>query len=246
MNKYEKLYNEFVEFHNLTGIWNSNKRRSSTITELNEFQESYDIHFGDAFRNYLLVLGNGRRSNGGISFSNYEGVKFATKYFRKMNIYQPEQNIKLISRTEKDISLKRICCIHFVDYNGYFTIIDPKEENPNLFGGEAYDFSFDWHEMNFTSHLRIEVHQLVKAICRNKMEHRENIKPMNTAMRELSARVDLTKFQWTEYYCSKHINEGMKMFEFIKIIEAEEFEHDLIVGFEEFEKRYINYIESSL
>ena len=246
MKKYESLYKEFVDFHIETKIWKTYIGLKSTKNEVESFENRIGYKFGESMNTYLQIFGNGPRYNGGITMYNYQNIQFATENLKKRKIYNREQIIELHSDKTIVKPFKEICCINHIDYNGYFTLIYSEEENPNLFGGEAYDLEFDWHNFKFVTSLRNEIFLAVKLICNNQnlieTDRAEQI--TNTNAKEIAKRVVFDNHNWTSYYRDKYRNNNNR-FKFNKLMESEEEENKSILGLEEYELKYIEYQKSS-
>ena len=246
MKKYESLYNEFIEFHLKTKIWKSYSGLNSTKSEVKSFENKLGYKFGESMNTYLKLLGNGERYNGGITMYNYQNIQFAIENLKKRKVYDNEQIIELSSDKTIIKPFKEISCINHVDYNGYFTLVNPEEENPNLFGGEAYDLVFDWHNIKFVTSLRNELFLSVKTICNNQKQINTNRTKQitNTNAEEIARRVDFSNYSWTNFYQDEYRKTNNR-FNFNKLMEIEEEKSKSILGFEEYEMKYIEYQKSS-
>jgi len=177
---------------------------------------------------------------------NYQNIQFATENLKKRTVYDSEQIIELNSDKTIVKPFKEICCINYIDYNGYFTLVNSEEENPNLFGGEAYDLDFDWHNIKFVTSLRNEIFLAIKTICNNQKlietDRAEQI--TNTNSKEIAKRVVFDNHNWANYYRDEYRNTNNR-FKFNKLMESEEEKSKSILGFEEYEIKYIEYQKGS-
>jgi hypothetical protein len=246
MKKYESLYKEMINFHLETKVWKSYSGLVSTQNEVELFENKIGCKFGKSMSKYLQMLGNGDRYNVGFTMFNYQNILFATENLKKKKIYSDNQIIELNSNQKLNKQFKEICCINYIDYNGYFTIVNSEEENPHLFGGEAYDLNFEWHNMNFTTHLRNEIFLTIMTICNNQRLIRNNNEEQitNTNGKEIALSVKLDKYNWTKYYQEQHRNTYNRL-NFNEQMQIKEIENKSILGFEEYELEYIKYHESS-
>ncbi len=246
MKKYESLYKELIDFHFQTKIWKSFSGLSSSKNEVKSFEDKVGYKFGESMNTYLQMVGNGKRFIGGLTMFNYQNIIHAVNNLKKRKIYNDDQHIELNSNNKLSKQFKEICCINHIDDNGYFTIVDPSEENPNLFGGEAFDLDFEYHDSNFTTKLRNEVFLIAKNICNaqrliqsNKTEQISNLNLI-----ELAQRVNCENYNWLKYYQVQYRNTGSRII-FNKLMEKEEMKNNSLFGHEEYELKYIEYQKSS-
>jgi len=223
MKKFESLYKEFIEFHLKTKIWKTYSGLISTKNEVESFENKLGCKFGESMNTYLRVFGNGKRYSGGITKYNYQNIQFATDNLKKRKVYDSDQIIELISDKTIVKPFKEICCINHIDDDGYFTLVNSEEENPNLFGGEAYDLDFDWHNIKFVTSLRNEIFLSVKTICNSQKlieTDRTELIP-NTSTLEIAKRVVFDNYSWTNFYQDEYRKTNIR-FNFNKLMEREE------------------------
>lgn len=246
MKKYETLYKEFIDFYLKTKIWKTYSGLNSIKSEVESFETKIGCKFGESMNTYLQIFGNGNRYNGGITMYNYQNIQFATDNLKKRKVYDSEKIIKF--RTDKILakSFREICCINYIDSNGYFTLVNSEEENPNLFGGEAYDLEFDCHNIKFVTSLRNEIFLAVKTICNNQklIETKRTKQIPNANAIEIAKRVVFNNYRWTNYYQNEYRKTNNR-FSFNKFMESEEEKSKSILGFEEYELKYIEYQKGS-
>ncbi len=247
MNKYEKFFEELIEIHLRVNLWKRLKVEEATKTELLKFGEEIEKEFGLGMMAYLRYFGKGPYTNGGVFKYSYSCIRQAIKEIKKKEIYKGERELNLSAGNRKTISISKVCFVSFLDYNGNFTLMLQEEENPSLYFGEGYDNEFDLLATKLTNSIRNEVFNWIRQLARIKFDKtgKTNYQSLNIHSYEIAGSANFSSLDWVNYYKNnrvKNIFAERKGFE--KIMNKEEVNENKIIGFDEFENRFVEYLES--
>lgn len=246
MKKYNSFFEELIEIHLKVKLWRNSKVKEATEIEILNFENEIGKLFGEGMKSYLKYFGKGPQTHGGIYKYSFACMREAKTEIEEMDIFKEQRQIILKSNKEKTIPITKVCFANYIDYNGCFTLMLQEEENPSLYFGEAYEDKFDLLSERLTNSIRNEIVHWIRHLISIRFDKsgKTDFKKLNSHTYEMAQRADFGSLNWAKYYID---NQRKRTYnerkEFEKIITKEENKENKIIGFNEFEERFIEYLE---
>jgi len=213
MNKYDKYFNEIIEFVVKTNISSLEDFKGASDIEIENLEKEIDFGFETPLKTYLKKFGHK------IGIQNFDLAKFTIK-----NILSAERKAekdgfrsKIIKGkvlnfwdgTEYENELDKICFINYFEQNYHFTFINNEDDKCRLYSWESGDESFKY-QSTISSKLRAQIHIGLKSICDARREKEKNNLPeyrFNWYTR--TSKISIEEVKWLDVFRSNYISNNV-------------------------------------